>query len=155
MPATPPQAFLESHADKNFSEFLSFHGLNGMIGTLQYGYEVQGYGVLDKIPAYYGLVWINPPIIEAIIADAFIQLADDFGITIEDLLKEILKIIKSKDLRELLEWIINGIDKELPKPIPIVTAWTEGWGDIWNQIVEKEGLNIILNAKVSSIKRMS
>ena len=112
MPSSPPEDFLKQHASKTFMEFLRYHKLEAIIGILQYGYEVQGYGPLKNIPAYYGLVWITPPIVEAIIKDAF-------GYT-----------------------------------IPIVTAWSKGWGDLWSQIVTKENLKIILNAKINSIKRL-
>lgn len=70
-PTTPPQSFLDAHADKSFLDFLRYHNLEGIIGILQYGYEVQGYGTLATIPAFYGLVWITPPIIRAMIKDSF------------------------------------------------------------------------------------
>jgi hypothetical protein len=113
MPSSPPQAFLEEHASRTFTEFLRYHKLEALTGILQYGYEVQGYGTLNTIPAFYGLVWITPPIIEAMIEDAF-----NFK-------------------------------------IPIVTAWSKGWGDLWTQIVVKEQLNITYSVKINSIIRRS
>lgn len=71
MPSTPPQEFLDKHSSSTFIEFLRYHNLQALIGVLQYGYEVQGYGTLTTIPAFYGLIWITPPTIEAIIKDAF------------------------------------------------------------------------------------
>jgi hypothetical protein len=71
MPSSPPKSFLDEHSSKTFVEFLRYHNLEAIIGILQYGYEVQGYGTLTTIPAFYGLVWITPPIIEAMIEDAF------------------------------------------------------------------------------------
>jgi hypothetical protein len=79
---------------------------------LQYGYEVQGYGPLKTIPAYYGLVWITPIITWTILADQ-------------------LKF----------------------KNEPIVTAWTKGWGDVWREIVEKQGLQITYGVQTISIVR--
>ena len=70
MPTSIPHQFLEEHASKTFSDFLRYHNLEAIIGILQYGYEVQGYGTLDKIPAFYGLIWITPPIIEAMLRDS-------------------------------------------------------------------------------------
>ncbi|MEM1324803.1 MAG: NAD(P)-binding protein [Bacteroidota bacterium] len=153
MPSIAPKILLDEHASKTFSEFLSHYGLKGMIGTLQYGYEVQGYGVLDKIPAYYGLVWINPPIIEAIIKNSFIEIINDTGVPIEHLLHELSSHLHNEELKHLLESIIHTINKDLPKPIPIVTSWSEGWGDLWTQIVEKENLNILFKTEIMSIQR--
>jgi NAD(P)-binding Rossmann-like domain len=113
MPYNPPQVFLDKYADKTFVEFLRDNDLQAIIGILQYGYEVQGYGTLDTIPAYYGLLWITPPIIEAMIEDG------------------------------------------LGGTIPIVTAWSKGWEDVWRQIVEQEKFNITYNVTITSITRQN
>ena len=81
---------------------------------LQYGYEVQGYGSLNNIPAFYGLVWITPKITNTILFDS-------------------LKL----------------------ENVPVVTAWTQGWGNLWDQMVPKEQLKITYFANARSIKRMS
>lgn len=39
---------------QTFLEFLWAHGLTALVGSLQYSYEVQGYGPLKDIPAYSG-----------------------------------------------------------------------------------------------------
>ena len=69
MPAKPPAALKHDFGQQTFLEFLQAHGLSAMVGMLQYGYEVQGYGPLKQIPAYYGLVWITPIITWTILAD--------------------------------------------------------------------------------------
>jgi len=153
MPTTPPQAFLNEHASKTFLKFLKYHNLEAIIGILQYGYEVQGYGTLSTIPAFYGLVWITTPIIETMIEDSFIKLADKLGFSIDNLLDFILKYISDRRLKEILRNIISKINKAEPKQIPIVTAWSKGWGDLWKQIVTKERLNILYNVKINTIVR--
>jgi hypothetical protein len=109
MPSTPPPDRL---LQQTFKEFLSDHGLLPLVGLLQYGYEVQGYGPLKDIPAYYGLVWITPAITWTILMDA-------------------LKLENN----------------------PVVTAWSKGWGDVWDQMVKKLELKITLSAQTTSIKR--
>jgi hypothetical protein len=47
---------------KTFAKFLDDNEMGVFKGYFDYAYEVQGYGALDKIPAYYGLVWITPNI---------------------------------------------------------------------------------------------
>ncbi|HEY5707451.1 MAG TPA: hypothetical protein VIS96_17975 [Terrimicrobiaceae bacterium] len=114
MPLEPPTDFLKEYASKTFLAFLEDHDLLALVGLLQYGYEVQGYGALRNIPAFYGLVWITPIVLKTILLDA-------------------LKVENR----------------------PVVTAWTKGWGDLWDQIVKKENLNITYLAETKSIKRQS
>jgi len=52
----------EALGDQAFYEFLESHQLLSLVGLLQYGYEVQGYGGLTNIPAYYGLDPFKPPL---------------------------------------------------------------------------------------------
>lgn len=50
-----------------FEQFLYDNGLMAMVGLLQYGYSVQGYGSLKNAPAYYGMIWITPAVIAGIL----------------------------------------------------------------------------------------
>jgi hypothetical protein len=111
MPSTPPPAPLLT---QTFYEFLSANDLLALVGVLQYGYEVQGYGPLQDIPAYYGLAWITPAITWAVLLDAL-------GVT----------------------------------NTPVVTAWTQGWGNVWEQIVDTLKLNITYSAQTTAITRSS
>ena len=74
----PPQAFwpLTAHGNETFFEFLEYHHLEGLIGMLQHVYEVQGYGPLQNIPAYYGLLWVTPEVTNSILRASFDPCAD-------------------------------------------------------------------------------
>ena len=67
MPPKPPTALLE----KTFYEFLEENQMLSLVGMMEYIYSVQGYGVMTKIPAYYGLIWITPIVIQSILFDNF------------------------------------------------------------------------------------
>lgn len=71
MPLTEPRDgfFFKNYLYHTFHEYLEYHDLPALKGILQYGYEVQGYGSLKSIPAYYGLIWMTPAIIETILGD--------------------------------------------------------------------------------------
>jgi hypothetical protein len=84
MPADRPDSLDGPFGQQTFLDFLRAHGLTAMIGSLQYGYEVQGYGTLKDIPAYYGLLWITPPITWMILLDAL----PDFIVELLGLKKE-------------------------------------------------------------------
>jgi NAD(P)-binding Rossmann-like domain len=108
MPLQPPAALL----DRTLYQFLADHDLLSLVGLMEYIYEVQGYGTLTSIPAYYGLIWIPPIVIQTILFDNL------------------------------------HLDNK-----PVVTAWKNGWGDLWNQIVTKEDLQITYLAETISIQR--
>jgi len=68
----PAERMSETNMKKltmSFSDWLEFHSLKRLTGFLQYGYSVQGYGTLSRIPAFYGLVWIQPSTIWQALSD--------------------------------------------------------------------------------------
>lgn len=67
MPPKPPMALLE----KTFYQFLADNQMLSLVGMMEYIYSVQGYGVMKDIPAYYGLIWITPIVIQSILFDNF------------------------------------------------------------------------------------
>ena len=111
-----PKEFLSLYGDKTYADYLAAESCASLAPALEYMYEVQGYGSITQIPALYGLMWVTPPIFQAILhgqIDGYLHLA-------------------------------------LPK---IVTAWSEGWEQLWAQIVLIDGLNITYNTTVTSIVR--
>ena len=66
MPPQQPNNF-DQLGLKTFHQFLADNYLLALVGPLQYGYSVQGYGALNDISAYYGLMWIPPTVINGMI----------------------------------------------------------------------------------------
>ncbi|MBO9556262.1 NAD(P)-binding protein [Cellulomonas sp.] len=60
MPVSRPAGDPYGIFSKTFAQYLDDNGMGALTGYLIYAYQVQGYGDLDKIPAYYGLVWVTP-----------------------------------------------------------------------------------------------
>jgi hypothetical protein len=60
MPLKMPQGDPYGIFSKTFAQFLNDNEMGVFKGYLEYAYQIQGYGALDQIPAYYGLVWITP-----------------------------------------------------------------------------------------------
>ena len=54
MPATKPDSLDGPFGQQTFQDFLRAHGLTALVGSLQYGYEVQGYGPLK---VYSRVLW--------------------------------------------------------------------------------------------------
>jgi hypothetical protein len=78
MPSSQPTGQpTDSLLYKTFAEFLEQTTVPGLdinllplLGLLQYGYEVQGYGSVYSIPAFYGLIWFTHADTQAILEDA-------------------------------------------------------------------------------------
>ena len=62
MPTTQPTGIPYGIFTTSFEQFLDDWDMGVLKGFMLYAYEVQGYGALARIPAYYGLVWITPTI---------------------------------------------------------------------------------------------
>ena len=69
MPTRQPEAPSDAFWNQTFYEFLKAHDLLSVVGLFQYSQEVQGYGSLWGIPAYYGLLWMTPAITDTILKD--------------------------------------------------------------------------------------
>lgn len=44
----------------SFATYLDENKMSDLKSTFIYAYQVQGYGTIERIPAYYGLIWVNP-----------------------------------------------------------------------------------------------
>ena len=107
MPLKMPEGDPCGIFSKTFAQFLDDNEMGVFKGYFEYAYQVQGYGTLDEIPAYYGLVWITP------------NMASQWGKTAR------------------------------------TTAWRKGWEDVWDQMVIKLNMNLLLNTEVLAIARTS
>ena len=109
-----------------FHDWLELHGLLRLTGFLQYGYSVQGYGTLDRIPAWYGLVWIQPK--------TMCQALND------DIRAALTKFVPQLDLDE------KGT----------VFALKRGWGQVWDNmrpVLKSRGVKFKWSAVLERIER--
>jgi hypothetical protein len=65
MPTQQPTTEWDLFGSKTFHQFLKDGGMLSLVGPLQYGYSVQGYGSLNSVSAFYTLIWITPPVVMA------------------------------------------------------------------------------------------
>lgn len=68
-PRKQPEALNQRLGKLTFYQFLKENGLESLVGILQYAYQAQGYGSLETIPAFYGLVWITPTLVYQMFID--------------------------------------------------------------------------------------
>jgi len=62
----PPKPKNFDDINMTFLEFLEKHGLQSLLPMLTYSLSVQGYGIIDTIPAFYGLWWITPELLTSV-----------------------------------------------------------------------------------------
>eukprot|EP01084_Bolivina_argentea_P287069 492535_1 len=65
MPPRPKSKEAQERINCTFLKFIQNEGVEALIPFFVYAQTCQGYGVLDKIPAYYGLYWSNPQLVQA------------------------------------------------------------------------------------------
>lgn len=54
-----------------FAAFLDENDMEELKSVFIYGYQVQGYGTIDRIPAYYGMIWMTPAVLTGSIRQLF------------------------------------------------------------------------------------
>lgn len=65
-----PSAAQWARMRKPFAAFLAEHGCEALIPLLIIGQTTQGYGFLESVPTFYGLMWFSADLMEAFIAYA-------------------------------------------------------------------------------------
>jgi len=60
-----PKPGMDGLINMTAMEFINKHSLKALIGIFRYGQQVQGYGVLETIPAFYLCWWSHPDMIRA------------------------------------------------------------------------------------------
>ncbi|CAE8698968.1 unnamed protein product [Polarella glacialis] len=65
----PPRPRDFAAVDMTAMEFLNKHKLLAMVGLLRYSVQLQGYGVLETVPALYMLWWVHPNLLLGALKD--------------------------------------------------------------------------------------
>jgi len=106
---------------KSYLEFLKEHDMAALTGLLQYGYEVQGYGNLNTISAFYCLMWMKSDNLERALVDnirAALHMEQEQLISIIDngwgsVWDTIVKDLKSNSGTEL---VLNAAVSKIDRP---------------------------------------
>lgn len=53
----------QDQLNMNFKQFLEFNGLDALVPLIAYAHTAQGYGVIERTPAFWGLSWISPELL--------------------------------------------------------------------------------------------
>lgn len=126
-PANQPSASTMKTLTMTFHDWLDFHNLKSLVGFLQYGYCIQGYGSLTSIPVWYGLMWIQPDTVRQAIYDT---------------------------LGKIFSKIFHPGSKFHEKGE--VFALKKGWGQVWDNmrpVLQANGVKFKWSADIKHIER--
>ena len=112
--------------DMTFLELLQQNGLDALVGLLKIAQAAQGYGYLEDIPAYYGLCWITPELLNGLVKQSI-------GLThitrmLPDGYQTLWRTIAEKDALSIkLSTDIHGIERQTsPEKVSIDYTDSEG-----------------------------
>ena len=123
----PPRLSPESLAriDMSFGQFLEQHSMGSLTPLLAYGQTAQGYGSIEKVPAFWAMCWITPDLL-----DGYFSLSPNrlprkamFKIGWESMWDMTIKV---NNLQIEYNTIIDGITRADDGPVTIVGRQTDG-----------------------------
>mmetsp|Transcript_23864 Transcript_23864/g.31675 ORF Transcript_23864/g.31675 Transcript_23864/m.31675 type:complete len:617 (+) Transcript_23864:311-2161(+) len=127
----------------NIYDFLKDNGFISLLGLMQFGYSLQGYGSTGQgttISAFYFMMWVTP--------------------------HTFFTFILNKGHNEVKQFVLDALG-ETPdwfnKDVPVVGALSKGWGNVWNNLKDqfeddttsegKKKVNIKFETRITQIIR--
>ncbi|CAJ1390134.1 unnamed protein product [Effrenium voratum] len=118
-----------------FLEFLQSNDLYALSGFLMFAHAAQGYGYVTTIPAFYGLWWITPELLNGYMQMSFREELEKFY----DPKSEFFQQIRGTWVRAVVTAIVGGAADVVKRT---TTMLPEGYQKIWTTIAEKDGLDV-------------
>ncbi|GMI11288.1 hypothetical protein TrLO_g10485 [Triparma laevis f. longispina] len=139
-----PSASALAELDMTFGEFLESNGLHVLRAFLTVAHAAQGYGYVSSIPAFYGLWWITPELLNGYIQMSLHQQIEKVVHTSTDnwFMKQLIK--------KVVGCMVGGGADDVYRT---TTMLPEGYNKIWETIVTHNNLNVQFGADITSIDR--
>lgn len=127
--------------DVTFAEFLESNGLHALAAFLTFAHAAQGYGYVKSIPAFYGLWWISPELL-----NGYIQMS--MHEKIEEC-KLMAKASNTRPMREFLKLLAKTfVGGDADAVLRTTTMLPEGYGKLWDAMHEHEGLDVRFGVEI-------
>eukprot|EP00520_Triparma_pacifica_P017886 CAMPEP_0118632508 /NCGR_PEP_ID=MMETSP0785-20121206/486_1 /TAXON_ID=91992 /ORGANISM="Bolidomonas pacifica, Strain CCMP 1866" /LENGTH=600 /DNA_ID=CAMNT_0006523291 /DNA_START=1 /DNA_END=1803 /DNA_ORIENTATION=- len=143
MPNEPsPEKF--ARMDMTFEEFLVSNDMIALNAFLSFAHAAQGYGYVSSIPAFYGLWWVSPELLNGYIQMSMHQQIEEICSWSSDnwFMKEFV--------RQITKMFVGGDAAQVYRT---TTMLPEGYGKIWPKIASHHDLDIRFDADIVSIDR--
>ncbi|GMH80711.1 hypothetical protein TL16_g08665 [Triparma laevis f. inornata] len=139
-----PSASALSELNMTFGEFLESNGMHALGAFLTFAHSAQGYGYVSSIPAFYGLWWITPELLNGYIQMSLHQQIEEVVHTSTDnwFMKQFIK--------KVVGCMVGGGADDVYRT---TTMLPEGYNKIWETIVTHNNLNVQFGADITSIDR--
>lgn len=144
MPTRLPEASL-ARLDMSYSQFVEANNLEAMRAGLTFLYQVQGYGYLESVSAYYGLLWVTPEALRSFVQVSF---ADQLPT---------LEYVASTDpglgqaMAPFLEQFRSLTMGKLADRVTGVLP--EGFGQLWASMAAQDELQVEFGVEIMEIDR--
>ncbi|CAE7433247.1 unnamed protein product [Symbiodinium natans] len=145
MPSRLPQESLE-RINMTFLEFLEGNDLHALSGFLMFAHAAQGYGYVTTIPAFYGLWWISPELLNGYVQMSFRQQLE----SLYDPHSTFLQSIRGRWVHDLT-WLMVGGTADVVKRT--TTMLPEGYQKIWTTMAESDALDVRYGVEILEIDR--
>jgi len=139
MPARLSSSSLQK-INMTFAEFLSRNGLYALAPFLTFAHGAQGYGYVKSIPAYYGLLWITPELMNGYMQMSFHNKIAEISSWASH------STLLMKVIQDLTQSWVGGNAEEVSQ---VATTLPEGYEKIWRTIHEKESLDVRFGAEIA------
>jgi len=130
--------------DMTFSEFLVSNDMIALNGFLSFAHAAQGYGYISTIPAFYGLWWVSPELLNGYIQMSMHQQIEEISSWSTD------NWFMKSFIRQITKMFVGGDAAQVYRT---TTMLPEGYGKIWPKVVEHHSLDVRLNTDIVSIDR--
>lgn len=126
MPPPLPTEILRE-LDVSFMTFLVNNGLEVLVPILAYGQTCQGYGSIEKTPAFWAMCWITPDLL-----DGYFSIRANYENTC---------LSRNKKLTKKYPWY------------PKKTMLVNGWSKLWREIKRQDKLTVLNGVEVTKLHR--
>mmetsp|Transcript_82235 Transcript_82235/g.129453 ORF Transcript_82235/g.129453 Transcript_82235/m.129453 type:complete len:611 (-) Transcript_82235:16-1848(-) len=126
-----------------FAQFLNDNGLQALAAFLMFAHAAQGYGYVKSIPAFYGLWWITPELLNGYIQMSMHQKIEEC--------KLLAKTSNSAPVRHFV-WLLTKtfVGGSAKTVVRTTTMLPEGYAKIWKTIYEKESLDVRFGVEIQN-----
>ncbi|CAE7783139.1 unnamed protein product [Symbiodinium pilosum] len=129
-----------------FLEFLETNDMHALSGFLMFAHAAQGYGYVKTIPAFYGLWWISPELLNGYVQMSFRQQLE----RISNPDSKYLQALRGRWVHDLTWLLVGGSANVVQRT---TTMLPEGYQKIWTTMAKKDALDVRSGVEIQGIDR--
>jgi len=140
-----PERLSKSASQKinmTFFEFLERNELQALTPFLTFAHAAQGYGYVKSIPAFYGLWWISPELLNGYVQQSMHEKIEEC--------KLMAKASDSAPMKAFVHLLTTFfVHGDAANVFRTTTMLPEGYGKVWKTIYEKDALDVRFGVEIA------